>query len=88
MIVTNAGWDAVDVAASGAQRRRRAVYPVSDHPARRRTALFAYGKTVWSWHPLLMLNRRRFFRARPGEQDLQSADDGDKNELVAGESTA
>ena len=48
----------------------------------------ADGKTVWSWHPLLMLNRRRFFRARPGEQDLQSADDGDKNEFVAGESTA
>jgi len=26
----------------------------------------AYGEVVWSWHPLLMLNRRRFWRAQPG----------------------
>jgi hypothetical protein len=37
-IVTNAGWDAVDAAASGAQRSAGRVYPVSDQPARRRTA--------------------------------------------------
>ena len=27
---------------------------------------FADGKTVWSWHPLLVLNWRRFSQARPG----------------------
>jgi hypothetical protein len=26
----------------------------------------AYGKTVWSWHPLLVSSRRRFSQARPG----------------------
>jgi hypothetical protein len=30
------------------------------------TALFAYGKTVWSWHPLLMSSQRRFSRIQPG----------------------
>ena len=78
------------------QRRRangiagQAFRPVSEHPPRRRTALFfvfgkasadgyqtrrsllakadgAYGKTVWSWHPLLMLNLRRFCSAQPGK---------------------
>jgi hypothetical protein len=28
-------------------------------PARRRTALIAYGKAVWSWHPLLVSSSRR-----------------------------
>ena len=32
-IVTDAGWDAVDAAASGAKRVRRAVSPVSEHGA-------------------------------------------------------
>jgi hypothetical protein len=27
----------------------------------------AYGKTAWSWHPLLMLNLRRFCSAQPGK---------------------
>ena len=26
----------------------------------------AYGKTVWFWHPLLVLSRRRFSSAQPG----------------------
>ena len=46
----------------------------------------AYGKIVWSWHPLLMSNRRR--RVGPtGLRQTISVDDGDKNEFVAGEST-
>jgi hypothetical protein len=48
----------------------------------------AYGKTVWSWHPLLMPSRRRFCEPDRVLQDRQFADDGDKNEFVAGESTA
>jgi len=48
----------------------------------------AYGKTVWSWHPLLVSSRRRSSQARPGGQNLQSAGDGDKKEFVAGEITA
>jgi hypothetical protein len=39
MIVTNAGRDAMDATASGAQWDRRAGLPVSDRPARGRTAL-------------------------------------------------
>jgi hypothetical protein len=39
MIVTNAGRDAMDATASGAQWDRRAGFPVSDRPARGRTAL-------------------------------------------------
>ncbi len=38
-VVTNARWDAMDATASGAQRDRRAGVPVSDRPARGRTAL-------------------------------------------------
>jgi len=61
MIVTNAGWDAVDPAASGAQRDRRAGLSsfVSEQAVRRRTTHVADGKTVWSWHPLLVSSRRR-----------------------------
>jgi hypothetical protein len=33
--------------------------PVSGRRARRRTAHVADGEVVWSWHPLLVLNRRR-----------------------------
>ena len=52
-IVTNAGWDAVDAAASARRFVRRAVFR-ERATARRRTALVAYGKTVWSRHPLLV----------------------------------
>ena len=36
----------------------------------------AYGKTVWSWHPLLVSSRRRRCRPNRARQDLSSADDG------------
>jgi len=32
---------------------------VSDLRRARRTMLIAYGKTVWSWHPLLVSSQRR-----------------------------
>src|SRR6266536_4756384 len=60
-IVTNAGEDAVDAAASArkvvAGRFFREL--VSEQPARRTNGANAYGKTVWSWHPLLMPSWRR-----------------------------
>ena len=79
-IVTDAGWDAVDAAASGAIGDRRAglsceraagartngastPWPKlrwAAHGRSKRLAWVAsYGEVVWSWHPLLMLNRRR-----------------------------
>jgi hypothetical protein len=44
---------------------RRAGSPVTDRGAQTNDVV-AYGKTVWSWHPLLVSSRRRFLRARPG----------------------
>ncbi len=60
-IVIDAGRDAVDAAASGARGDRRAGSdgPVSGRSARRRTMLFADGKAVWSWHPLLVSSQWR-----------------------------
>jgi hypothetical protein len=57
-IVTNAGWDAVDAAAS-ARMVSQGESLVSDQPARRTNGAKAYGKTVWSWHPLLVSSPRR-----------------------------
>ena len=59
MIVTYAGWDAVDAAASGVKWNRRVGFPVSDDVTRTNGAC-AYDKTVWSWHPLLVSSRRSF----------------------------
>ena len=41
---------------------RRAVLTVSEHGAQTNGA-DAYGKTVWSWHPLLVSSRRRFAKS-------------------------
>ena len=79
-IVTDAGRDAVDAAASGTRlvfagrvfrersngvRTNGASTPppkcARQHMAGRGLVeVAAYGKTMWSWHPLLVLNRRRF----------------------------
>ena len=84
-IVTNAGWDAVDAAALARKVVAGRILSVSDRPARRRTALFAYGKTVWFWHPLLVSSRRR--RVGPtGLGQSISADDGDKTNSSPGRS--
>ena len=53
-IVTDAGWDAVDAAASGAKRVRRAASRRERTTARKMNDADAYGKTVWSRHPLLV----------------------------------
>ena len=67
-IVTNEGRVAVDAAASGACGGRRAgLSSVSERSAQtigaklrpNRRSEAAYGKTVWSWHPLLVSSRRR-----------------------------
>jgi hypothetical protein len=69
-IVTDAGLDAVDARASGTQRQSQGeMNLVSDVRRARRTTLFAYGKTVWSRHPLLVSSRRRFLRARPAPRE-------------------
>jgi hypothetical protein len=59
-IVTDAGRDAVDAAASGTQRESQGeMNLVSDKTACGRQMLFADGKAVWSWHPLLVSSQRR-----------------------------
>src|SRR6266702_5975923 len=44
----------------------------------------AYGKTVWSWHPLLMSTCAEAKSAQPGSINLQSANDGDKTNSSPG----
>src|SRR6266702_4480789 len=44
----------------------------------------AYGKTVWSWHPLLMSSCAEAKSAQPGSINLQSANDGDKTNSSPG----
>ncbi len=44
-----------------ARLRSQGGSPVSDHAARRTNDAVAYGKAVWSWHPLLVSSWRRFF---------------------------
>jgi len=39
---------------------------VSDSQARKTNDVWAYGKTVWSWHPLLVPSRRWQTQTRPG----------------------
>jgi hypothetical protein len=60
-IVTNAGREAVDAAASS----RVSVAGRADEACERSTGVptngaVAYGKAVWSWHPLLVSSWRRF----------------------------
>ena len=79
----------MDAAALGARCGRRAGWrKTRERPNGAQTnEAFADGKTVWSWHPLLVLSRRR--RVGPtGLRQSISADDGDKNEFVAEESAA
>ena len=43
---------------------------------------------MWSWHPLLMLSHVEAYSAQPvSDAQLNPRGDGDKKELVAGEST-
>ena len=59
-IVTDAGRDAVDAAALGARRDRRAGRKARELTNGTRTnGANADGKAVWFWHPLLVLSSRR-----------------------------
>jgi hypothetical protein len=52
MIVTNAGWVAVDAAASCARWDCRAGREACERsPSERTRDVAAYGKIVWSWRP-------------------------------------
>src|ERR1700730_7167775 len=65
-IVTDAGWDAVDAAALGARRDRRAgsfIWTCERSNGELTNGACADGKAVWSWHPLLVSNSRR--QSRP-----------------------
>lgn len=46
----------------------------------------ADGKTVWSWHPLLVSSRRRFATAQPGDANRQFAGDGGQRNSAPGRS--
>ena len=59
-------------------------WSVSDRRRGRREAMFAYGKTVWSWRPWLASSRRRCCEARPGAQHRQFAGDGGKRNSSPG----
>jgi hypothetical protein len=67
-IVTNARRDAVDAMASARRVAAGQVNPVSGARRAGRTALVAYGKTVWSRHPLLVPSCR--WRIRSDRIDL------------------
>jgi hypothetical protein len=59
--------DAVDAKVSRAlMKSQGGLNLVSDLPARKTSGTIADGEVVWSWHPLLMPSRRRFWSARPG----------------------
>ena len=59
-VVTNAGRDAVDARASGAQWQSQGeMNLVSGQLACKMIGALADGKAVWFWHPLLVLNSRR-----------------------------
>jgi hypothetical protein len=74
-IVTDAGLDAVDAAASGEQVNCRAGFGLSQTRERSNGALtngvVAYGKTVWSRHPLLVPSCR--WRNRSNRVDQPSS---------------
>jgi len=57
---------------------------VSDFQARKTTDVVAYGKTVWSWHPLLVSSCRWQNRFRPETISHQTGSDGDKTNSSPG----
>jgi len=68
MIVTNVGhgmrWTRQRPARSSSQGGSFGF--VSEETSHQTNGAEAYGEIVWSWHPLLVLNRRRSLRAQPG----------------------
>ena len=49
-----------------------------------RAAQFAYGKSVWFWHPWLVSNWRRLIEIQPGSINRQSGSDGGKRNSSPG----
>ena len=75
---------AVDAAASGAWScSQGGLRSVSQHNVRT-TGAEAYGKAVWSWHPLLVSSWRRKSRPNRVSAILQSAGDGGKRNSSPG----
>jgi hypothetical protein len=78
----------VDAAALARKGERRAGQLVSDSTARRRTTLKRTAKSCGPGHPLLMLSLAEAPSAQPGyEMPFNPQGEGDKKELVAGESS-
>jgi hypothetical protein len=74
----------VDAAALGAWScLQGGLRSVSEHNVRT-TGAEAYGKAVWSWHPLLVSSRRRKSRPDRVSAILQSAGDGGKRNSSPG----
>ena len=69
--VTDAGRDAVDAGSVGRVRgsQGRLSWTCERTKGARTIGADADGEVVWSWHPLLVLNRRRLV-ARPGLTNL------------------
>jgi hypothetical protein len=87
-IVTDAGWDAMDAAASGVQLGSQGgLLSVSDVRHVSTNGADADGEGVWSWHPLLVSSWRRFCWLNRVGQNRQSANDGGKRNSRTGEST-
>ena len=75
----------MDAKALGAQWQSQGeMNLVSDMRRARRTALFADGKAVWFWHPLLVSSQWRFYGPDRVRQDRQFAGDGDKTNSSPG----
>jgi hypothetical protein len=82
--------DAVDATASGAREvKSQVARQTRERLAPRKTSdVVADGEVVWSWHQLLMLSRVEAYSAQPvSDAPFNPRGDGDKKELVAGEST-
>ena len=74
----------MDAAASGVRGDGRAGLAREPSPSRRRPAIAAYGKTVWSWHPLLVSSSRKACRPNRARTCRSFADDGDKTNSSPG----
>ena len=77
------GRGAVDAAASGARVVAGRVSRERSNGAQTNDA-DAYGKTVWSWHPLLVSSWRRLFEPDRVSINHQSVGDGDKTNSSPG----
>jgi hypothetical protein len=88
-IVTDAGRDAVDAAASGVQLGSQGgLLSVSDHPARRTNGACAYGEIVWSWRLKVGVKSRGGEAGPTGRRaSHHPRGDGDKQILITGESS-